>query len=118
MEDVLIPAIIFSSIVAIVKILADRNTRNKLIDKGLVDEKVRNLLSMQHELSTLSNLKWGMILVAIGAAALLGRAVGFYWDGDDEAMLGLMFVCAGVAFLAYYGIAQGRLKQLDRNRQE
>jgi len=71
--EVLMPIAVIGSFAVIIKIMLDARTRNKLIDKGLVDEKVKYLFSRYHgpEQRKLSNLKWGMVLVGIGLAALL-----------------------------------------------
>ncbi len=104
LNEVLIPAIIFGSIVAIVKIVGDIRTRHRLIEKGMVDEKVKHLFLQSAELQRLSSLKWGMVFVGIGAALLISYILPDAFDEGGTA--GLMFLFAGIAFLIYYGIAQ------------
>ncbi|RKX30017.1 MAG: hypothetical protein DRP47_00145 [Candidatus Zixiibacteriota bacterium] len=107
-EEILIPAIIFSAIVATIKIITDTNTRNKLIEKGMVDEKVKSLFTRQAYLQRLSSLKWGMVLVSIGLSLL----ISYIWPNlfTDGGTIGLMFLFAGIAFLIYYSIAQKQLE--------
>ncbi len=114
MEDVLVPLIIFGSVVAIVKIVHDAKTRNRLIDKGLVDERVRQMFVGQSELSVLSNLKWGMILIGVGVAVLAWEYLD--WRLRSEGLLGLILVLAGLGFLIYYPIAQRRLHQIEERQ--
>ncbi|MBI5265969.1 MAG: hypothetical protein HY851_01940 [candidate division Zixibacteria bacterium] len=108
---VLVLAVIFGGIIGIIRAKSDYQFRQRLIDKGAVDEKVQEMLAKSsfggHNLS---NLKWGMVLVAIGAAALIGRFLPY--DMDDGGTIGLMFIFAGVAFLIYYPIAQ----RYERNK--
>jgi len=115
MDDALVVGIIFFSIVAIVKIVSDGNIKKRLIDKGLAEEKVRHLF-VPAELSVLSNLKWGMVLFGIGVAALLSNLLPYRWS--DEGTFGLILVFAGLGFLIYYPLAQKRLKEIDRKRDQ
>lgn len=114
MEDVLVPLVLFGSIVAIVKIVTEARTRNRLIEKGLIDERIRQMFIGQAELSILSNLKWGMILVGVGIALLAWEYLDWRWRG--EGLLGLVLILAGVGFLIYYPIAQRRLKEIEERR--
>jgi hypothetical protein len=109
-EAILIPAIVFFSIVAVVKIVADARTRNRLIEKGSADSKLQNLLGTSAELHALSSLKWGMVLVGIGLAALISRLFPYYLS--DEVAFGLIFLFAGIGFLVYFPIAEWRMKKM------
>lgn len=114
MQEVLIVGIVFLSVVSIVKIIADTKTRNQLLEKGAVDEKTRQALVGYSELSVLNNLKWGMVLIGIGAAGLLSHLMPYYWS--DEGAVGLIFLFAGIGFLVYYPIAQKRLKEIEQRK--
>ena len=99
-EMIILPAMFFAC-VAIVKIVSDSRTRNRLIDKGLVEEGVKNLYPRQTS-PALSNLKWGLVLLGVG----LGAMVSFFTDAiSEEGTLGLMCILAGLAFLVYYAVA-------------
>jgi len=115
MEEALIVGIIFFSVVAVVKIVTDANTMKKLIDKGAADNQVQQVIA-RYGLNPLTNLKWGMVLVAVGLAALIGQFLPYRWS--DEGTLGLMLVCAGVAFLIYYPIAQNRMREIERRQDQ
>lgn len=115
MSDIFIPLIIFGSVVAIVKIITDTRTKRMLIERGLVDDRVRQLLEAQNELSTLSNIKWGIVLVSIGVAILISRMLdGRWWE--NEGLAALIFIFGGAAFLAYYVMANNRLKEIERRQ--
>ncbi len=112
MEAPLIVGIIFFSVVAIVKIAADAATRRRLIERGEADDKIRALAMGYSELSTLNNLKWGMVLVGVGLASLIS-----YWMPEylsEEGAIGLIFIFAGLGFLIYYPLAQRRLKETQQ----
>ncbi len=102
MEDVLITAIVFASIIIVLKLIVDANTRSKLISKGLVDEKAKYLFAhSDHPVRT--NLKWGLVLIGIGAAFLIRQLFDYYFD--DTTIVGFMFLFAGVGFLVYYTVS-------------
>ena len=107
MESILIVLIVFAAIVSTVKIIADSRLRNRLIDKGLVDEKVKFLYRKDDKTMVLSNLKWGMVLVGVGVAAMVGQFFPYF---SDEGVLGLMLTFAGFGFLIYYFVASSQLK--------
>ena len=110
-EAILIVGIVFGTIYSLAKLVADAGTRRRLIDKGLVDERVKQIFSNHSELSILNNLKWGMILVGIGSGFLAYQFMDFRWQG--EAAIGIMFIMAGLGFLIYYPIAQKRLREIE-----
>ena len=113
-SDVLIVGIVFFSVVAIVKIVADNRTRHKILEQGIENEKIQNFFAAQFELHSLSSIKWGMVLVGIGLAAMISQF--FPREFTEEAALGLIFIFAGLGFLIYYPIAERRLKQI-KNKQ-
>lgn len=113
-EDVLITAVVFAAIVAIIKIIAETVTRNRLIHQGLADEKARQLFARDAQLQRLSSLKWGLVLVGVGLALLVGQLGEDYIT--DQSTFGLMFVFAGIAFFIYYGIAQRHLNNKGEPR--
>ena len=112
LQEVLIPAVVFGSIAAIIKIILDNRLKHKLIDKGMVDENVKFLNYSTAQTQRLSSLKWGMVLVSIGLALL----ISYIWPElfDDGGTFGLMFLFAGIGFLIYFGISQ---KFIDNNKQ-
>ena len=106
--EIIIVPVIFGVVGWIVKIVTDANTRRHLIDKGLVEEGVKNLYPKTIS-QALSNLKWGLVLMGIGVAAMIS-----FWFPDtisEEGTLGLICIFAGIAFLIYYGIANQREKE-------
>ena len=105
---------VFGGIAVIIKIIADSITRHKLINKGMVDEKVKNLFTKDAQLQRLSSLKWGLVLVGVGLALFISQVADEYIT--DESVFGLMFIFAGIAFLIYYGIARKHLNGTNEPR--
>ena len=96
--------IIFGTIAFVIKTIVDSRVRNKAIEKGIVDENLKNLFThtAEHFLSGLNAIKWGMVLMGIGIAVIVGRF--FPYEYADEATFGLAFMLAGLAFIMYYVI--------------
>jgi len=113
MEEAVQMAVVFGSFVLIAKYITEYALRKRLIDKGLVDEKVKYLFADAGVTHLLSNIKWGMILVAVGVA-LFWRQFSPY-DIEDSTVFGLMFILGGLGFLVYYFIAKAQLEKHRRD---
>jgi hypothetical protein len=109
-SEIFIPAIIFGFFAYVIKILSDNRVRNRLIEKGMVDEKVKFLYHDNARLKNFASLKWGMVLIALGSALFIGQFLPY--DDHEEMTIGLMFLFGGIAFLVYYFMAR---KMLDQN---
>jgi hypothetical protein len=64
----------------------------------------------------LSNVKWGMVLIGIGLALLLGQL--FPYDITEAMTIGFMFLFAGLAFLIYYFIQKVKSNGDDESEEE
>jgi len=114
MVPMVVVAIIFGSLVAVIKILSDNRIRKNLIESGQVDEKAKYLY-LKGEKSIpdpLATVKWGMVMIGIGIALLIGQFIDqFVMYGDAEGItIGLMFLFAGIAFLIYYNMKKNQEK--------
>jgi hypothetical protein len=94
-------AIVFFAISFVIKSILDYSMKKKLIDKGLVDENVKHLFKYSGPAN--GSLKWGMVLVAVGGAVIIGRLAPYSWS--DEATVSSMFILAGLALIVYYAIS-------------
>src|SRR4030065_2601048 len=103
MVEIIVPIASFLFIFLVVKALFDYRTRQKLIEKGLVDEKVKYLFAEQVDFKFLNSLKWGMVLIGLGLAVLLGELVES--ERSEGVTIGAMFGFGGLAMLIHYGIA-------------
>jgi hypothetical protein len=105
---VLIVFVIFGTAAFVIKVVSDNRIRRRIVESGQVDEKVKYLYfgSGKRLFDPLSNVKWGMVLIAIGLALLLGQL--FPYNITEEMTIGFMFLFAGLAFLIYYFIQKGK----------
>jgi len=97
MCEVLEPLAVFAGIALVLKIITDSILRNKLVNRGQVDENIKYLFT-QSGFRKKSDIKWGLVLVGIGLAIMIYQ----FTEITSEAVIGLMFLFAGIAFLASY----------------
>jgi hypothetical protein len=104
-------AIFFGATAYIVRIILDHRIRRRLIDSGQIDEKVKYLYFQEQKpvAQPLSSVRWGLVLIALGLAVLLGQQ--FSEEVREEMTLSMMFLLAGIAFLVYYFLAR---REVDR----
>jgi hypothetical protein len=101
---IIVPAIFFS-IVAMIKIVSDSAVRRKLIEKGMVNADAQYLFASGVN-GAPSSLKWGMVLIAVGGAILVGQLAPY--SISEEVTISAMLIMAGLALIVYYFIA-GRM---------
>ncbi len=108
MIPVLILIVIFYFVWAIVRTASENRIRTQLIEKGLVDEKVKHLFAKRLPGDALSSLKWGIVLTGIGLALFIAFAIHKYVTSQfqDEITLGGMFLFAGLGLIIYYFLAR------------
>lgn len=107
-EIIIVPAI-FIALVAMVKIISDARVKRMLIEKGKVDENVKFLNAQNKLFSPLNSVKWGLVLIGVGAALLLGQI--FPYTFDDVGIMGLMCLFGGVGFLVYYNMVKDKSEE-------
>jgi len=114
MEDlapiIIVPAF-FGIIAYIVKIISDNRIRQRLIDSGQIDEKVKYLYFKTPSTlaDPISSVRWGLLGISLGLGVLFGQQ---FPEGQKEQMtLCAMFILAGVAFLIYYFIAKHEIRK-------
>jgi phage shock protein PspC (stress-responsive transcriptional regulator) len=94
---------------AIIKLVMEHKTRNRLIEKGLVDEKVKYLFFEKQPGEASTSLKWGIVLIGLGLAVLIGRLAPQYIR--DEMTVAALFFLAGLGLVIYYFIARAMQKK-------
>jgi hypothetical protein len=115
--DVIPVVVIFGVFAFMLQAFLDYRVRIKLIDKGLVDEKVKHLYADRAPQSLPTSLKWGMVLVGIGLAIILGRLMPY--EIADEITVSGMFVFGGLGLLIYAVLEMNaRRKQRLNSRPE
>jgi hypothetical protein len=102
--EILIPISLFFVIAYIIKVISDNRVRHRLIEKGQIDDSIRNAFSENSELRNLQSLKWGMVLIGLGLALFIGQFMPY--NIREEISVGGMFLFAGLALIIYYSFAR------------
>ncbi|MBN1465179.1 hypothetical protein JXA02_05415 [candidate division KSB1 bacterium] len=113
-HGIFVPIVLFGVIAYIVKIAAENRTRRILIEKGEINENLKYLFADKLAYAVPSSLKWGMVLIAVGLAFFISRAVNLGMD-DETALFALMFLFGGIALVIYYFIGTRMLKNQKEN---
>jgi NADH:ubiquinone oxidoreductase subunit 4 (subunit M) len=100
-------------VLELVKAVSESRLRHKLIEKGMVDEKVKLLFQPQILSHSASSLKWGLVLIAVGLAFLFTYGIHSWLPSElrEEMTAGAVFFMAGLAMIVYYAIARGQEKK-------
>ncbi len=114
--DVFPVIIIFPTMALMFKWYFEYRTRRQLIDKGLVDEKVKYLQFNKWEHYAPASLKWGLVFIFVGVAIIFLRILSEYIPA--EVVLGAVLIAAGLALLVYYLIADAAMKKHLREQKE
>ena len=114
-SEVIIVPVIFGIFGMVVKWLLDYRLKCKLIDKGMVDERVKLLQDNSLNDYAPASLKWGLVFTFIGATVIFIQMLPGYVSG--ELILGAMLVSGGVGMLLYYFIASAMRKKAESGSQ-
>jgi hypothetical protein len=107
-EIVVVP-VVFGVIAYTVKCWLDYLLKSKLINRGMVDEKVKFLNFNSYEKYAPTSLKWGLVFVLVGLSLLVIQAFPGYVE--TEFIFGVMLVAAGAGLLIYYFVASSLRKK-------
>lgn len=107
---VIITGVIFLSLVAIIKITADTKLRQRLIEKDMVKEDIKYLYPAKSG-NAPTSLRWGMVLIAIGLAFIIGQLVNEFYQ--TEVTIGSIFFLSGVALVIYYQLAKKNFNEKE-----
>ncbi len=105
--EIIIVPVLFLSIVAIIKIISDNRLRRIMIEKGKLDESLKYFPQVGTATSPFSSVKWGLVLIGLGLALLLGQL--FPYRISDTMTVGFMFLFAGIGFLIYYFLVKNKI---------
>jgi hypothetical protein len=114
--DVFPVIIIFPTFAFMFKWYFEYRTRKQLIEKGLVDEKVKYLQFNRWDQYAPGSLKWGLVFLFVGVAIIFLRILSDYIPG--EIILGAILVAAGLGLLVYYLIADMAMRRHERSQKE
>jgi hypothetical protein len=107
--EILVPLFLFVSIAAVwgAIILTRHKERMTIIDKGMGAEDMKALYERHWKASAspLSSLKWGIFLVCVGVAVLVGIWLREQFLFNDGIIPGLIALMGGVGLVVFYLIA-------------
>jgi hypothetical protein len=106
--DIFIPISLFLVIGYIIRVISDNRVRHRLIEKGQVDDSIKNVFTENAEFKSLQSMKWGMVLIALGLALIIGQFMPY--GIREEISVAGMFLFAGIALLIYYSVARRQIK--------
>jgi len=93
-------------------IFARHRERMSMIEKGLKGEELKAYFEKGvRPWSPLSSLKWGIVLVGVGAAILLGLWLQDAFGVHGGVFPGLIAIFGGASLVLFYLIARRRLDQ-------
>jgi len=103
--------IIFSAVTFVIKTLSDNALRKRALEKPELNEHIKYLFSRADglERAPLTSVKWGLVLIGLGAAVFVGRL--FPYDIYESVTVGLMMLFAGLGFVIYYFLASRAIKE-------
>jgi hypothetical protein len=115
---ILVPLTLFGGAAAVLwKYFEGRHKeRMAMIDKGVNPAEIKSTIPTVNPLrilqgNVLSNLKWGLLLVFVGAGWLIGEQIQYYFGFHEEsAIFGCILVAGGLALIIFYIIAAIKLK--------
>ncbi len=93
-------------------ILARHRERMAIIEKGLPPDEIKALYERRAwKASPLSSLKWGIVLLMIGAAWLLGTWMHEVNNYPESSIVGLVVLFGGIGLVIYYAIARRKFAE-------
>jgi len=115
--EFLIPIFLFGSFAYIIKVISDNRLKRLIVEKDQVSEEMKYLFTDKYSLAVPSSLKWGMVMIAVGAAIILAQildALNIVRGGDYEiVMFALIFILGGAALIVYYVIANRMIQKKE-----
>jgi len=105
MEEILVPLGFFALVAYIAKLIRDTRIRRKALDASLSEEAAEALVrGGSFEPSPKSALKWGLVVLAIGAGLLFVDLLAISFE--SPVAYAVLLMGAGIALLSYYLIEQ------------
>jgi len=112
LTPVFIVGITFLSIVAIVAsvVLSRHRERTMMIQKGLSPEEIKAIYADERSpANPLRPLKWGLVLIGIGIAVIIGLWLEAAYDVEGGIYPALIALFGGIALVVFHLIARKRI---------
>ncbi|MFT4799108.1 MAG: TctA family transporter [Candidatus Azotimanducaceae bacterium] len=105
MEE-LIPIVLFISMFGVIgyvtRVISDNRVRREMIVNKVSEDIIQKLFLENRAEDFNSNLKWGIVSVALGTALAIIQMTEL--TSEEPLTFGLGFLAAGFGLLAYYGL--------------
>ncbi len=112
MEEILVPLGFFAVVAYIAKLIRDTRIRRKALDASLSEEAAEAFVrGGSVDPSPKSALKWGLVVLAIGAGLLFVDLLAISFE--SPVAYAVLLMGAGVALLSYYLIEQDDPDRVD-----
>jgi hypothetical protein len=90
-------------------VIGRHRERMGMIEKGMKAEDIKALFVRNfREPHPLTSLKWGIVIVAVGLAVLLGMFLRSAYNMEGGIFPGLIAVFGGAGLVLYYFVAKGK----------
>ena len=113
--EVLIPITMFSlvGVITFYWLKTRHELRMSIIEKGTRGDELKYLLGSFKRMSNkYSPAKWGILLISVGLAIIIGIILQTYGDFEEGIIFGLIFLFPGLGLLVYYQLFG---KKIDEN---
>ncbi|MEZ5360737.1 MAG: DUF6249 domain-containing protein [Candidatus Zixiibacteriota bacterium] len=94
--------VIFGVFALVMKWWMEYRLKSKLIERGMVDERIKLLNVSAMGGARPSSLKWGIIFTLVGGALLIMQFADIRIDG--EVVFAILLLAAGIGLLSFYSI--------------
>jgi hypothetical protein len=108
-HEVIVPVFFFVTVAAIWGgyILTRHKERMAMIQKGMEAEDIKSLYARAAwHISPLASLKWGMVLIGVGVAVLVGMWLRDAYMVGEGVYPGLIALLGGLGLIVFYFIAR------------
>ena len=113
MQDILIVFIVFLSITLVIGtfLLTRHRERTLIIEKGMTPDEIRALAGAgSFRTNPLSSLKWGMVFIGAGLAALIGMWLHEAFMVSEGVIPGLIALFGGIGLVVFYVVAERKAR--------
>ncbi|MGH1362535.1 MAG: DUF6249 domain-containing protein [Calditrichia bacterium] len=107
-SEIVIVPVMFYALVTIVRVVSDNRLKRIMIERGDAEGNLELFTARSKVNDSANALKWGMVLVSVGLAFLIGNE--FRHELDEPGLTGLVATFAGTGLLIYHFLV-GRLEK-------
>lgn len=101
---ILIPISLFVCIAYAIKVVVDARVRRQMVASGGSEELVNSVLRDEELRRRHSSLRWGIVLLSLGAA--FGLIEWFGWQDITPGLIAVLALATGLGNLAFFAISR------------